>query len=207
MIILKKQKTFNEETSFKRITHYFHHKNDIRSFKNISFFGDISLFQNNEFLHHGINETLVFIPLLGVFYMNDQTVKANQVITIPLNEKQPAVLKAVSEDFSYGLLFSIVAKSEETFINDIALQINHLVKFSLINKKADAFLGLYKLRKKDVFTAKHQSSYMVFIISGAFEVNDRLLESRDALLIEHTELIDFEALSDNALMLIIELTT
>lgn len=207
MIILKNKQTLKEEDSFKRIIYYFNHKNNEYAFKNICFFGDISLFHNNEFLYNGTNQTVVFIPLVGVFKLNNHTVKANQIISISTNSKRPAELKAVAKEFSYGLLFSITANSKNTVISNINLQTNQLVKFSLIKEKAAIFLGMYQLRTKDTLTAKPPNSYMVFIISGAFEVNDRLLETREALLIDNTELIDFEALSNNALMLIIELTT
>jgi redox-sensitive bicupin YhaK (pirin superfamily) len=45
----------------------------------------------------------------------------------------------------------------------------------------------------------------VFVIEGAFEVQDRLLESRDGLLLWNTEKIEFEALSSDAIILLLEI--
>lgn len=58
--------------------------------------------------------------------------------------------------------------------------------------------GIYKLRNK-------HSSIFAFIIAGAFEVEHRLLHARDGLALTAIEQIDFEALSDHAILLVIEL--
>ena len=46
---------------------------------------------------------------------------------------------------------------------------------------------------------------MVFVIHGAFEVENRLLESRDGLAIWNTDRIELEALSNEAILLLLEI--
>ncbi|KAA5532934.1 pirin family protein [Paenimyroides baculatum] len=208
MIILKNKQTLKEEDKFKRITQYFNHKNNVNSFKDISLFTDISLYQNVNYSCKNLtNQTAVLIPLVGSFSINNNNVQANEIISVPVIKNETIDIKALAEDFSYGLFFIVQQQSNITQNIDITLQQNKLSKFSLIHKKTNIYFGLYELRTKDFLTIDKKNNYMIFIISGAFEVNDRLLEAREALLIENTDLIDFEALSNNALIQIIELIT
>jgi hypothetical protein len=48
------------------------------------------------------------------------------------------------------------------------------------------------------------SAMMVYIINGSFEVDGRLMEHRDALLVWDTDSIEYEALSEAAIILLIE---
>jgi quercetin 2,3-dioxygenase len=74
--------------------------------------------------------------------------------------------------------------------------------FSTNNQKG--FIGKYEGRKKGEFTIKNpENGVFVFIIDGIFEVQDRLLNARDGLAISGLEMIDFEALSDEAVILLI----
>jgi hypothetical protein len=49
------------------------------------------------------------------------------------------------------------------------------------------------------------SKVLCFVIAGAFEVQDRLLHMRDALYLYPIKELEFEALSENAILLIIDL--
>lgn len=67
------------------------------------------------------------------------------------------------------------------------------------------FIGLYDGRKEGVYTVSQKNrSVFGMVINGAFELQNRLLETRDALLIADTETIEFEALSENALLILLE---
>jgi hypothetical protein len=59
--------------------------------------------------------------------------------------------------------------------------------------------AVYKLKSKD-------SLFFAFVIAGAFECEGRLLHEKDGLALWDTGSVELEALSDNALMLVIELT-
>ncbi|MDC6366950.1 MULTISPECIES: hypothetical protein [Flavobacteriaceae] len=49
-----------------------------------------------------------------------------------------------------------------------------------------------------------QNNITVFVINGAFEVQNRLLESRDSLLLRNFDQLEMEALSENAIIFIVE---
>ncbi|MBS7255251.1 pirin family protein [Flavobacterium branchiicola] len=72
-------------------------------------------------------------------------------------------------------------------------------------EKAIGFIGVYDGRKEDSYTLKNpENGVFVFIIHGAFEVENRLLEAKDGLALKKTEAIEWEALSENAVLLVIE---
>ena len=79
---------------------------------------------------------------------------------------------------------------------------NHLVVGTGNSKNIRA--GVYDGRKEDVVSVNPEEHVLVYIINGAFEVEGRLLEYRDALTLWNKEQIEFEALSEAAIILLIE---
>lgn len=69
---------------------------------------------------------------------------------------------------------------------------------------AHLFIGQYDGRVEGIFTSWNPShSAFIFVIEGAFEVQNRLLERRDGLALGNAEAIEFEALSNGAILLVI----
>ena len=82
-------------------------------------------------------------------------------------------------------------------------QQNQLHSIFSVNNQ-EGYIGKYGGRKKGDFTLKNpQNDVFVFVIDGAFEVQDRLLQTRDGLAISNINMIDFEALSNEAVILIL----
>ncbi|CAG5010288.1 hypothetical protein DYBT9275_04683 [Dyadobacter sp. CECT 9275] len=70
---------------------------------------------------------------------------------------------------------------------------------------ASGYIGRYGGRQEDVFMLKNsETGLFCYIIQGAFEVQNRLLEKGDALSLKNTEEVGFEALSNEAIILLIE---
>lgn len=66
-------------------------------------------------------------------------------------------------------------------------------------------IGKYDGREEGVYYSKNPSgNVFVFIIEGAFEVQNRLLERRDGLSLKGAVEVEFEALSNEAILLIME---
>lgn len=66
------------------------------------------------------------------------------------------------------------------------------------------FIGKYDGRKKGLLQQSQPNArFFCVVINGAFEVQDRLLHARDGLALENFEEIDFEALSNDAILLIL----
>jgi hypothetical protein len=76
-------------------------------------------------------------------------------------------------------------------------------KNSLISLSSGIYIGKYDGRREDVLKFDSPSNVFTFIIEGAFEVQNRLLESRDGLSLKKIHELEFEALSNEAMMLII----
>lgn len=71
---------------------------------------------------------------------------------------------------------------------------------------AHLFIGQYDGRAEGILTSWNPGhSAFVFVIEGAFEVQNRLLERRDGLALANAEEIEFEALSNGAILLVIEI--
>jgi hypothetical protein len=67
------------------------------------------------------------------------------------------------------------------------------------------FIGRYGGRHVGEFTpAAPDKGLFCYIIQGAFEVQDRLLEKGDALALQHVATLAFEALSHGAIILVLE---
>jgi hypothetical protein len=69
---------------------------------------------------------------------------------------------------------------------------------------AHLFIGQYDGRAEGIFTNWNSGNdTFIFVIEGAFEVQNRLLERRDGLALVNAEEVGFEALSNGAIILII----
>ncbi|MEJ8841176.1 hypothetical protein WG954_02200 [Lacibacter sp. H375] len=68
------------------------------------------------------------------------------------------------------------------------------------------FVGKFSGRAETVYQTEHSSANVfVFVLEGAFEVEGRLLHARDGLAIWQTTSVEMEALSNDALIMILEL--
>lgn len=75
-----------------------------------------------------------------------------------------------------------------------------------IQQQAYAYIGKYEGREEASYQLKnHDNGIFVFIIEGAFEVQNRLMEARDGLSLRNLEELEFEALSNDAIILIMEI--
>lgn len=73
------------------------------------------------------------------------------------------------------------------------------------SKSFKALIGKYNGRKNDIYTVHKHNSIFVFVVSGAFEVQNRLLHARDGLSLKNVKTIEFESLSNDAVLLILEI--
>ncbi|GLU50579.1 pirin family protein [Dyadobacter frigoris] len=69
------------------------------------------------------------------------------------------------------------------------------------------YIGKYSGRQEDLYQLKNpENGIFVFIIEGAFEVQNRLMEARDGLSLWNLDELEFEALSNDAIILILEVS-
>lgn len=65
-------------------------------------------------------------------------------------------------------------------------------------------IGKYSGRREDEYQLAADRSLFVYVIQGAFEVQSRLLHAGDGLALWDTSLVEWEALSNDAVLLIID---
>jgi redox-sensitive bicupin YhaK (pirin superfamily) len=80
-------------------------------------------------------------------------------------------------------------------------KMNPLFEFS----NTMGLIGIYDGRKEGFYTLKnHLNGVFVFVINGAFEVENRLLQEKDGLSLKKIATVEWEALSENAILLLFE---
>lgn len=90
---------------------------------------------------------------------------------------------------------------KNTISVDFAANLNQLIS---ISDKIQ--IGQFGLREEGFFTLQNpENKVFVYAIEGAFEAQNRLIQPRDGLQLQFLEEVEFEALSDNAIILFIEL--
>lgn len=155
---------------------------------------------------------LILLPLLNGIRLNmngfNWNIKANQVFVYYLEKGSIIEIQGdLKEEYSY--LYSLFLIRSHAQISNIIAPIvleknNHLnkiVRHSLFN----VFLGKFQDRKESELPLKKvERSWLVISLTGIFEVHDRLIESRDLLSIGSDDHVDFESLSEDSLLMVID---
>ncbi|RDB07477.1 pirin family protein [Runella aurantiaca] len=78
----------------------------------------------------------------------------------------------------------------------------------LISTQTRAYIGRFGGREEGIYEVQHPDTHgiFVFVIEGAFEVQNRLLHPRDGLALQGVDTVDFEALSNDAILLLLEVS-
>lgn len=121
------------------------------------------------------------------------------VITNPYNTELVNVLHGwlkTKDLASEACVFSFSLEKEK----------NELIKATQRAGDFAGFIGRFDGRKEGAYQlSEDPAGVFVFVIQGAFEVQNRLLEARDGLALWNLSEIEFEALSNEAILLLLEL--
>lgn len=101
----------------------------------------------------------------------------------------------------------LLRASEMLFNFDFEAKQNQLIDI-ISNPKLSFKLsaGIFAGREEAIYKLRNQESkFFCFIIDGAFEVEGRLMHQRDGLALWNLQQVELEALSNNAIILILEL--
>lgn len=89
---------------------------------------------------------------------------------------------------------------------DLVNNINQLVPMPVNNSSYKISIGKYNGRQESVYKLSDtRNGIFVFVIEGTFEVQFRLLHSRDGLALWEAGEVEWEALSNNAILLVMEM--
>ncbi|MFV8325587.1 hypothetical protein [Flavobacterium sp. ZS1P14] len=162
------------------------------------------------------NTTVLILPLFGgVDYKdslgNESFIGVEQIRIVSAEKGMSFVLSNSykEENVSY-LQIAFNAKNqdfESSFkqFNFGLTDKNQLIPLFEISN-AFGFIGMYDGRKEGVYSLKNTTKgVFVFVINGAFEVENRLLESKDGLSLSGIDSLEWEALSENALLVVLEI--
>lgn len=151
---------------------------------------------------------VLLIPLVGtlefVYEGETRFAEPNEAVWLPLEGS--ITLKNPYERELVNFLFIEFKEPCGTEASTISINLeehNSLNPFSLPGA-VKAKMGIFDGRSEAVYHPKEGNGIFVFVISGAFEVQGRLLEERDALALWETTEADMEALSQNAVILLFE---
>lgn len=153
------------------------------------------------------------LPLYGGIEYKDEQQNDNLIVT---EQIQQIVSNAksnfeISNPFDKNVSFLQMGfNTKPSAFTTTFLEFDFKEKNKLIslfeNNTASAFIAQFGGRKEFHYQLKNnENGIFVFIINGAFEFENRLLEAGDALSLKEIEVVEWEALSENAMLLLIEI--
>ncbi len=149
--------------------------------------------------------TAIFLPLVGRLLIGDKVINTGNVLiaTIDNSEVENNNEQIQANYLKISINKTILANGVFNF--DLSNSKNQLIPL-LSNSSVHVHLGYFDARHETIYKRKIDSKQIIgYVIQGAFEFQNMLLQHRDgAIVFNKTEVIEFEALSEDALILIIE---
>lgn len=152
---------------------------------------------------------MVLLPAVGSIHVGDALLEAGEV---QVSYVQKGTTVTISNPYEHELvnylqLFfkNTAAIQEEPVLYAFDMGENKLLDLFAANQ-VFASIGKFSGRKEAVYeTYQPGNGVFVFVVQGAFEVQYRLLEGRDGLALWDVEQIEIEALSNDAIILVVEM--
>lgn len=150
--------------------------------------------------------SVLIIPYIGDLYVENtrigqKCIEENQSFSLQTNLYSEILNPYQDEIVTFFLAKYSTVLAEE--LHDISIQVG---KNELIPIPTSSWIGQFDGRQKgELSLSNNHKDVLVYVVDGAFEVQDRLLHAEDALLLNLVDMVDFEALSNQAILLIFEL--
>lgn len=159
-----------------------------------------------------LNATVLLLPLVGRISVHSSgklwSVEAGAVLALPLQAAESYRIENPYADELVSYLHIVLQSSEaaEPFLYPFDLGKNTNQLSTILEANHRLSIGQFGGRV-DVEHSLNQvtNDAFVFVIDGVFEVQNRLLHRRDALLLPAPEKLEFEALSAGAILLVLEI--
>lgn len=177
---------------------------------------DDTLNPNSDFNFYTRQQGYIFIvPISGnISYIDEQKnetlVEVGKSLLVYLDKNAYIQLKNRYQEETINYLM-VALKSEEIPQRSLAVlnidlsQANHLQSITSASLTFKIGIGRYKGRGGSKYAISSSSTLYCFVLAGTFEIDGRMLNNRDGIALSATEKIEIEALSDNAMLLTIEL--
>lgn len=155
---------------------------------------------------------LILLPLMNNIRLNmngfNWKIEVNQSFIYYLDKGTIIDVEGeYSNDFSYFYALFIVKEKQQIakMIVPIDLDRENRLEKIIRHDLFNVFLGKFDLRKESELPFKrNERSWLIISLTGIFEVHNRLIESRDLLQIRSDENVEFESLSENSLLMVID---
>ncbi|KFC21185.1 pirin family protein [Epilithonimonas lactis] len=157
------------------------------------------------------DQKAIFLPLYGKIRINNfqKVIEAGEAVIFEASEDQDVFIKNILTDEDADVLVIKFNKkiTENSYrINHLDLEIRNKLNFIDTGFSFPGFIGIFDGREVGRYILKERNNGIFgMVINGAFEFQNRLLENRDAVLIWDIEELEFEALSENAIILFFEI--
>lgn len=153
------------------------------------------------------NACVLFLPLIGSIQVNNQTINAGNVFIQNFNKNDKIHIRNLHPNLQANFIeihvdnIKLEAGVFHFNLNNYKNQLNCLIN----QNKVNVSIGLFDARHDITYKLKNKKNTLGYVIQGAFEFQNILLEHRDsAVIFNPNEAIEFEALSENALIILIE---
>lgn len=159
---------------------------------------------------------ILLLPVVGAVAYNDSTgneavVEAGQSLVVQATKGITIELSNPYEDglinFLHGWMKTEAVVATNLSFFSLDENQNRLVNATEACSPFRCMMGKYDGRREETYKPSTEGkAVFIFVIQGAFEVQNRLLEARDGLGLWNVDEIEFEALSNEAVLLILEIT-
>lgn len=161
------------------------------------------------------NTNVIILPLFGGIeykdnFGNEEFLRVEQIRVLAADDDLTVELFNPYEEENVSYLEIDFQMGKQYFKNYFQ---QYGVDFSKRNKlsslfeieKAIGLIGVFDGRRKGKYALRNKNNgVFAFVINGAFEIEDRLMEAKDGLSLKEIATIEWEALSENAILMLIE---
>ncbi|HAR73308.1 MAG TPA: hypothetical protein DCR77_07870 [Flavobacteriaceae bacterium] len=187
--------------------------NDDNSISDFAFIDDVAVNGQGTY-QKVIKESgyLILLPLMNNIRLNmngfNWKIEVNQSFIYYLEKGTIIDIEGeYSNDYSYFYSLFLVKEKQQIAKMIVPIdferenRLEKIIRHDLFN----VFLGKFDLRREsEIPMKKVERNWLVISLTGIFEIHNRLIESRDLLEIKSDEHIEFESLSENSLLMVID---
>lgn len=157
------------------------------------------------------NTRVLILPLVGGIEYTDEMgshafIAAGQTLEVATpNSLSYKIANPYEEELINFLQIWIHQKTDAYCLTSQSFELSPGNQLVPLSQHQPYYIGQYDGRAEGQYTLTDPAKgVFIFCIEGAFEMQNRLLESRDGLALKHADSIEFEALSSGAIVLIVE---
>ncbi|NBP70673.1 MAG: hypothetical protein EBU52_18285 [Cytophagia bacterium] len=168
--------------------------------------------QNKEQLIFDIDMQVLIIPFIGRVQVNDaknqNTVEVGEALLMSIKSNKPL---SIFNDFKHSDVHYLLAGfSSSEYVEGITrfslTPDKPVTLFDKVSQKGlvKAVVGQWKGRSEDEYVPSSIQTF-AWVVQGAFEIENCLLQKADGLVLKGKEKIEFEALSNEAIVIFLEM--